>query len=420
VTSVRHAPPSVPRPTFDVEQVRRDFPLLQTTVRGKPLVYLDNAATSQKPRSVIARTEQYYATENANVHRGVYELSERATAAYEDAREKARGFLNAASAREIVFVRGTTEAINLVASSYGRKELQAGDEVLVTAMEHHSNIVPWQLIGAERGAVLRVAPMNRRGELLMDDFARLLSPRTRLVAVAHVSNSLGTINPIAEIVRLAHAKGAAVLVDGAQAAPHGPIDVRALGVDFYTVSGHKMFGPTGIGLLYGTTEWLEALPPYQGGGDMIKTVTFAKTTYAEPPAKFEAGTPNIAGAVGLGAAIDYLRGLDWEAVQAHERDLLTYATERLGALPEVELVGTAAHKASVVSFTVRGVHAHDVGTIVDQEGVAIRTGHHCTQPVMDFFGVPATARASFAFYNTRADVDALVSAVQKVTRVFAG
>jgi cysteine desulfurase/selenocysteine lyase len=419
VTSVRHAPPSVPRPTFDAEQVRRDFPLLQTKVRGKPLVYLDNAATSQKPRSVIARTEQYYATENANVHRGVYELSERATAAYEDAREKARGFLNAASTREIVFVRGTTEAINLVASSFGRKELQAGDEVLVTAMEHHSNIVPWQLICAERGAVLRVAPMNKRGELLVDDFARLLSPRTKLVAMAHVSNSLGTINPIAEIVRLAHAKGAAVLVDGAQAAPHGPVDVRALGVDFYTVSGHKMFGPTGIGLLYGTTERLEALPPYQGGGDMIKTVTFAKTTYAEPPAKFEAGTPNIAGAIGLGAAIDYLRGLDWEAVQAHERDLLTYATERLGALPEVELVGTAAHKASVVSFTVRGVHAHDVGTIVDQEGVAIRTGHHCTQPVMDFFGVPATARASFAFYNTRTDVDALVSAVQKVTRVFA-
>jgi cysteine desulfurase / selenocysteine lyase len=420
VTSVRHAPPAVPRPAFDVEQVRRDFPLLQTKMRGHSLVYLDNAATSQKPHSVIARTEQYYATENANVHRGVYELSERATAAYEDAREKSRGFLNAASVREIVFVRGTTEAINLVASSFGRQELHAGDEVLITAMEHHSNIVPWQLICAERSAVLRVAPMNKRGELLMDDFARLLSPRTKLVAVAHVSNSLGTINPIAEIVRLAHAKGAAVLVDGAQAAPHGPIDVRALGVDFYTVSGHKMFGPTGIGLLYGTAERLVALPPYQGGGDMIKTVTFAKTTYAEPPAKFEAGTPNIAGAIGLGAAIDYLRGLDWEAVQAHERDLLTYATERLGAVPEVELVGTAAHKASVVSFTVRGVHAHDVGTIVDQEGVAIRTGHHCTQPVMDFFGVPATARASLAFYNTRADVDALVSAVQKVTRVFAG
>ncbi|HKE90296.1 MAG TPA: cysteine desulfurase [Gemmatimonadales bacterium] len=419
MTIARHAPHAVPRPAFDVDEVRRDFPLLQTTARGKPLVYLDNAATSQKPHSVIARTERYYAAENANVHRGVYQLSEHATAAYEDAREKARGFLNAASAREIVFVRGTTEAINLVASSFGHTALQAGDEVLITAMEHHSNIVPWQLICAERGAVLRVAPMNSKGELLMDEFARLLGPRTKLVAVAHVSNSLGTINPVAEIVRLSHAEGAAVLVDGAQAAPHGPVDVRALGVDFYTVSGHKMFGPTGIGLLYGTSARLEALPPYQGGGDMIKTVTFAKTTYAEPPAKFEAGTPNIAGAVGLGAAIDYLRGLDWDAVRAHERDLLSYATGRLGALPEVTLVGTAAHKASVVSFTVRGVHAHDVGTIVDQEGVAIRTGHHCTQPVMDFFGVPATARASFAFYNTRADVDALVSAVQKVTRVFA-
>ena len=420
MTSVRHAPSALPRPAFDVAQVRRDFPLLQTTVRGKPLVYLDNAATSQKPRSVIARTEQYYATENANVHRGVYELSERATAAYEDAREKARGFLNAASAREIVFVRGTTEAINLVASSFGRKELQPGDEVLITAMEHHSNIVPWQLICAERGAMLRVVPMNTRGELVMDEFARLLGPKTKLVALAHVSNSLGTINPVTEIVRAAHARGVPVLVDGAQAAPHQPIDVRALGVDFYTVSGHKMFGPTGIGLLYGTTERLETLPPYQGGGDMIKTVTFARTTYAEAPAKFEAGTPNIAGAIGLGAAIDYLRTLDWNAVQAHERDLLSYATERLGTLPGVELVGTAAHKASVVSFTVRGVHAHDVGTIVDQEGVAIRTGHHCTQPVMDFFGIPATARASLAFYNTRADVDVLVSAVQRVTRVFAG
>jgi cysteine desulfurase/selenocysteine lyase len=419
MTTVRHAPPAVPRPAFDAERVRRDFPLLQTTVRGKPLVYLDNAATSQKPRAVIARTEQYYATENANVHRGVYELSERATAAYEDAREKARAFLNAASAREIVFVRGTTEAINLVASSFGRRELQAGDEVLISAMEHHSNIVPWQLICAERGAVLRVVPMNKRGELLMDEFARLLGPKTKLVAVAHVSNSLGTINPIAEIVRQAHGQGVPVLVDGAQAAPHQPIDVRGLGVDFYTVSGHKMFGPTGIGLLYGTAERLEALPPYQGGGDMIKTVTFAKTTYADPPARFEAGTPNIAGAVGLGAAIDYLRALDWEAIKAHEADLLAYATDCLSAVSGVELVGTAAHKASVVSFTVRGVHAHDVGTIVDQEGVAIRTGHHCTQPVMDFFGVPATARASFAFYNTRADVDALVSAVRKVAQVFA-
>ena len=405
---------------LDPAVLRRDFPILDQQVNGRPLVYLDNAATSQKPRSVIERTERYYAAENANVHRGVYELSERATAAYEDAREKARGFLNAASAREIVFVRGTTEAINLVASSFGRQELQPGDEVLISAMEHHSNIVPWQLICAERGAVLKVVPMNRQGELELDEFSRLLGPKTKLAAVAHVSNSLGTINPIAEIVRLAHAKGVPVLVDGAQAAPHQPIDVRALGVDFYTVSGHKMFGPTGIGLLYGTADRLEALPPYQGGGDMIKTVTFAKTTYADPPARFEAGTPNIAGAIGLGAAIDYLRTLDWKAVAAHEQDLLSYATARLGALPEVELVGTAAHKASVVSFTVRGVHAHDVGTIVDQEGVAIRTGHHCTQPVMDFFGVPATARASFAFYNTRADVDALVSAVQKVTKVFAG
>ncbi len=408
----------MPRPAFDAERVRRDFPLLQTTVHGKPLIYLDNAATSQKPRVVIARTEQYYTTENANVHRGVYELSERATAAYEDAREKARAFLNAGRASEIVFVRGTTEAINLVASSFGRKELEPGDEVLITAMEHHSNIVPWQLICAERGATLRVVPMSRRGELLMDEFAGLLGPRTKLAAVAHVSNSLGTINPIADIVRQAHARGVPVLVDGAQAAPHQPIDVRGLGVDFYTVSGHKMFGPTGIGLLYGTAERLEALPPYQGGGDMIKTVTFARTTYADPPARFEAGTPNIAGAVGLGAAIDYLCGLDWPAVRAHEEDLLAYATDRLSAIPGVELFGTAAHKASVVSFTIRGVHAHDVGTIVDQEGVAIRTGHHCTQPVMDFFGVPATARASFAFYNTRADVDILASAVQKAAKVF--
>jgi cysteine desulfurase/selenocysteine lyase len=419
VTSVRQSAPAVPRPALDVEKLRGDFPLLATLVRGKPLVYLDNAATSQKPRAVIARLERYYSSENANVHRGVYQLSERATAAYEEAREKARAFLNAASEREIVFVRGTTEAINLVASSFGGRELRSGDEVLISAMEHHSNIVPWQLICEARGAALRVIPMNRRGELIMDDFTRLLGPRTKLVAVAHISNSLGTINPIEEIVRQAHARGVPVLVDGAQAAPHRPIDVQALGVDFYTVSGHKMFGPTGIGVLYGKAERLEAMPPYQGGGDMIKTVTFARTTYAEPPARFEAGTPNIADAIGLGAAIDYLRALDWEAVAAHERDLLEYATARLGTLPGVELVGTAAHKASVISFTIQGVHAHDVGTIVDQEGVAIRTGHHCTQPVMDFFGVPATARASFAFYNTRAEVDVLVAAVQKVAKVFA-
>ena len=418
MTSVRQTTAPGAPPVRDLARLRAEFPILATTVRGKPLIYLDNAATSQKPRAVIERIGRYYATENANVHRGVYELSEHATAEYEAAREKARAFLNAAATREIVFVRGTTEGINLVASSWGRPRLQPGDEVLVSAMEHHSNIVPWQLVCDERGAVLRVIPMNRRGELLLDDYARLLSDRTRIVAVAHVSNSLGTINPVADIVRLAHTRGVPVLVDGAQAAPHLKIDVRELDADFYTVSGHKMFGPTGIGVLYGKSEWLEAMPPYQGGGDMIKTVTFAKTTFADLPAKFEAGTPHIAGAIGLGAAIDYLGSLDWPAVAAHERDLLAYATARLRDIPGVQLVGTAAHKAGVVSFVVGGVHAHDVGTIVDQEGVAIRTGHHCTQPVMDFFGVPATARASFAFYNTRADVDALVSALEKVRKVF--
>ena len=418
MTTVRQAPPAGATIAFDPVRLRADFPILATTAHGKPLVYLDNAATSQKPRAVIDRLERYYTTENANVHRGVYDLSERATAEYEKAREKARAFLNAAATREIIFVRGTTEGINLVASSWGRPRLQPGDEVLVSAMEHHSNIVPWQLVCEERGAVLRVIPMNRRGELQLDDYARLLSDRTRIVAVAHVSNSLGTINPVAEIVRLAHARGIPVLVDGAQAAPHLKIDVQELGAEFYTVSGHKMFGPTGIGVLYGKTEWLETMPPYQGGGDMIKSVTFAKTTYADLPARFEAGTPHIAGAIGLGAAIDYLGSLDWAAVAAHERDLLSYATARLRDIPGVQLVGTAAHKASVVSFVVGGVHAHDVGTIVDQEGVAILTGHHCTQPVMDFFGIPATARASFALYNTRADVDALVAALEKVRKVF--
>jgi cysteine desulfurase / selenocysteine lyase len=418
VTGVRAAPPAGTRPALDVARLRAEFPMLATAARGAPLVYLDNAATSQKPRAVIERIERYYRSENANVHRGVYELSERATAAYEAAREKARAFLNAASTREIVFVRGTTEAVNLVASSWARPRLQPGDEVLVSAMEHHSNIVPWQLACEERGATVRVIPMNRRGELLLEECARLITDRTTLVALAHISNSLGTINPVADIARLAHARGVPVLVDGAQAAPHLPIDVQRLGADFYTVSGHKMFGPTGIGVLYGRAELLEAMPPYQGGGDMIKTVTFAKTTYADLPAKFEAGTPHVAGAVGLGAAIDFLAALDWEAVSAHERDLLAYATERLQQVPGVRLVGTAAHKASVVSFIVDGVHAHDVGTIVDQEGVAIRTGHHCAQPVMDFFGVAATARASFALYNTRAEVDALVAALEKVRRVF--
>ena len=421
MTGVRQVPvpASGSRPALDAARLRADFPILATSVGGKPLVYLDNAATSQKPRSVIERIQRYYSTENANVHRGVYQLSERATAAYEAAREKARAFLNAASTREIVFVRGTTEGVNLVAASWGRHQLRAGDEVLVSAMEHHSNIVPWQLVCEERGALLRVIPMNRRGELLLDEFERLLSDRTKLVAVAHVSNSLGTVNPVAALTRLAHARGVPVLVDGAQAAPHLRIDVQGLDADFYTISGHKMFGPTGIGVLYGKAARLDAMPPYQGGGDMIKTVSFARTTYADLPSKFEAGTPHIAGAIGLGAAIDYLAALDWDQVSAHEADLLAYATSRVSDVPGVRLIGTAADKVGVVSFVLDGVHAHDVGTIVDQEGVAIRTGHHCTQPVMEFFGVPATARASFAFYNTRADVDALVGALQRVRGIFA-
>ncbi|HEY6854566.1 MAG TPA: cysteine desulfurase [Gemmatimonadales bacterium] len=397
---------------------RADFPILATRVHGKPLVYLDNGATSQKPQAVIDAVSRFYESENANVHRGVYALSERATAAYEGARAKARRFLNARADAEIVFVRGTTEAINLVASSYGRAALRPGDEVLVSAMEHHSNIVPWQLACDAHGAKLRVMPMDQAGELRLDDFTRLLTARTKMVAVTHISNSLGTINPVKEIVARAHARGVPVLVDGAQAAPHRPIDVQDLDCDFYTVSGHKMFGPTGIGLLYGKADRLAALPPYQGGGDMIRAVTFAKTTYADPPARFEAGTPHIAGAVGLGAAIDYLAGLDWDAVAAHEADLLAYASERLQTVPRLTIIGTAREKASVISFVMDGVHAHDIGTIVDQEGVAIRTGHHCTQPVMDFFGVPATARASFAFYNTRDEADALVAALQGVRRVF--
>lgn len=410
------ASPARPGKGVDVARLRAEFPILQTTVRGKPLVYLDNAATSQKPRAVIDALRQYYASENANVHRGVYYLSERSTSAYEGAREQARSFLNARESREIIFVRGTTEAINLVAASWGRVNLQRGDQVIVSAMEHHSNIVPWQMICEQRDAKLTVIPMNRRGELELDALERLLQGPVKLVAVAHVSNSLGTINPIADIVRLAHARGALVLVDGAQAAPHFPIDVQALDCDFYTVSGHKMFGPTGIGLLYGKAALLDAMPPYQGGGDMIHTVTFEQTTYAGLPAKFEAGTPHIAGAVGLRAAITYLNGLDRRALVEHEADLLAYATERLPTVSGVELIGTAAHKASVVSFVLEGVHPHDIGTIVDQQGVAIRTGHHCTQPVMDFFGVPATARASLAFYNTREDIDALVGALHTVRK----
>jgi len=407
------------RPALDVPRLRAEFPILATSVRGRPLVYLDNAATSQKPKAVIDAQRRYYQTQNANVHRGVYALSEQATAAYEAVREKARVFLNARAEQEIVFVRGTTEAVNLVAASWGRTNLRSGDEVLVSAMEHHSNIVPWQLVCEATGAKIRVIPMNQRGELELDQYERLLEGPVKLVAVAHISNSLGTVNPVSEMTRLAHEHGAVVLVDGAQGAPHIPIDVQELDADFYTVSGHKMYGPTGFGLLYGRERLLDAMPPYQGGGDMIKAVTFARTTYADPPARFEAGTPHIAGGIGFGAAIDWLAGLDRDAAAAHEQDLVDYATGRLREISGVRVIGTAAHKAAVVSFVMDGVHAHDVGTIVDQDGVAIRTGHHCAQPVMDFFGVPATARASFGCYNTREEVDVLVAALQKVRKVFA-
>ena len=407
-----------PSQQLDVERVRADFPLLRQTVRGKPLVYLDNAATSQKPQQVVDALQHYYTTENANIHRGVYKLSEESTAAYEGARSKLQRFINAAESREIVFVRGATEAVNLVAHSYGQTALGPGDEILLSQMEHHSNIVPWQLVAEATGAHLRVIPMTDEGELMLEEYDRLLSPQTKLVGVVHVSNSLGTVNPVKRMTELAHDRGIPVLVDGAQAAPHMPIDVQDLDCDFYALSGHKMFGPTGIGVLYGRAELLEAMPPYQGGGEMIRSVCFEKTTYAPLPTKFEAGTPHIAGAVGLGAAVDYLSGLSWEAIYAHEMDLLEYATASLEQIAGLHILGEARNKAAVVSFVLDGIHAHDIGTIVDQEGVAIRTGHHCTQPVMERLGVPATARASFAFYNTREEVDALASAIAKVREVF--
>jgi cysteine desulfurase/selenocysteine lyase len=403
---------------FDVGRVRRDFPILDQTVNGKPLVYLDNAATAQKPRAVLDALLAYYTRDNANIHRGLHALSERATAAYEAARGKVRRFLNAADDREIVFTRGTTEAINLVAQSFARPRLKPGDEILLSHLEHHSNIVPWQLACEATGARLRVIPVDDRGDLVLEEAERLLGPRTRMLAVVHVSNSLGTINPVRRLVGMARAAGVPVLLDGAQAAPHLPIDVRALGCDFYAVSGHKMFGPTGIGALYGRAEHLEAMPPYQGGGDMIASVAFDRTTWNKVPHKFEAGTPHIAGAIGLGAAIDYLAGLDAGARLAHEDDLLAHATARLMEIPGVRIIGTAREKASVVSFTLGDVHPHDIGTILDRQGIAIRAGHHCTQPLMDRFGVPATARASFAFYNTRAEADALAAGVRRVTEVF--
>jgi cysteine desulfurase/selenocysteine lyase len=404
---------------FGIEKIRQDFPALQQKVHGRPLVYLDNAATAQKPQVVIDTIARYYLTENSNVHRGVHFLSEAATQAYESARSRVRQFLNAAHDREIIFTRGTTESINLVAASYGRSRIQAGDEVLISAMEHHSNIVPWQMVCEEKGARLRVIPISDAGELLLEEYERLLCDRTRLVAITYVSNALGTVNPLKPIIALAHRRGVPVLVDGAQAAPHMPVDVQDLGCDFYAFSGHKLFGPTGIGVLYGKEDLLEAMPPYQGGGDMISAVTFEKTIYNSLPHKFEAGTPHIAGVLGLAAAIEYVDRIGLQQIQAHERELLAYGTELLSAIPGLTIIGTAREKAGVLSFVLRDVHAHDIGTILDHQGIAIRAGHHCAMPVMKRFGIPATARASLAFYNTREELEALAKGIHKVIEVFA-
>jgi cysteine desulfurase/selenocysteine lyase len=405
---------------YDVEGVRRDFPILSRTMRGKPLAFLDNAASSQKPRAVIDAERRVYEEYYANIHRGVYEFSMRSTEAFEKARSSVQRLLNARSSREIVFTRGTTESINLVASSYGRKHVGPRDEVLISAMEHHSNIVPWQMLCEERGATLRVAPIDASGAIVLPELDRLIGPRTRIISVAHVSNALGTINPIEEIVAIAraHAHGVRVLVDGAQAAPRLPVDVQRLGVDFYAFSGHKAYGPSGAGALYGRLELLEEMPPYQGGGDMILSVTFGKTIYNEVPHKFEAGTPNIAGTIALGAAAEYLMELGLERIDAYESELLAYATEQLSSVPGIEFIGTAERKAGVISFVLEGIHPHDIGTILDYEGIAIRTGHHCAQPVMDRFGVPATARASLGLYNTREEIDRLRAGILKVQETF--
>ena len=407
-------PRAAARHGFDVERVRRDFPILAEKVHGRPLVYFDNAATSQKPRSVIEAERRFYESLCANVHRGVHWLSEQATQAYEDTRVKLQRFLNAADSREIIFVRGTTEAINLVASTYGRTNIRAGHEIIISGMEHHSNIVPWQLLCEEKGAHLKVAPVLDNGELDLEGFERLLNSRTRFVAMNHVSNVLGTINPVKRIIEMAHLWNLPVLLDGAQAAPHLKVDVRELDCDFYTVSSHKLFGPTGVGALYGKAKWLEAMPPYQGGGDMIASVTFEKTIYNTIPYKFEAGTPNIAGTFGLGAAIDYVNQLGFESFVPYEHELLVYATKAISRLEGVRIIGTAKEKAAVISFVMDGIHPHDAGTILDREGIAVRTGHHCAQPLMDRFNVPATTRASLAFYNTTGEIDALVRGIQKV------
>jgi cysteine desulfurase / selenocysteine lyase len=404
--------------TFPVEKIRRDFPILASRVHGRPLVYLDNAASTQKPASVIEAIQHYYTTEHSNVHRGVHYLSELATQKYEAARVKVQKFLNAGSEREIIFVRGATEAINLVAATYGKMKIKSGDEVLITGLEHHSNIVPWQMICEEKGANLRVVPIDDNGDIIMDEFNRLLSEKTKIAAISHISNALGTVNPIKQMIEMAHRKGVPVLIDGAQAVPHLRADVRDLDADFYVFSSHKVFGPTGIGILYGKTQFLESMPPYQGGGDMIKSVTFEKTIFNDIPYKFEAGTPHIEGAIGLGAAIDYVNLLDWKCVQEYEQALLQFAEEEISAIDGLKIIGTAKEKAGVISFVLEGIHPHDIGTILDREGIAIRTGHHCAQPVMQRFGIPATARASLAFYNTREEVRALVRGIQKVKEVF--
>ncbi len=404
--------------SFDVERIRKDFPILTQKVHGKPLVYLDNAATTQKPNAVLDIQNTYYWEQNANIHRGVHRLSELATFEYEKARGKIKNYINARENREIIFTAGTTAGINLIAQSFGKTFLQSGDEVIISAMEHHSNIVPWQIMCEERGAVLRVIPMTDDGELIMEEYQKMLNPRTKIVSVVYVSNSLGTINPVHRIIELAHQNGSKVLIDGAQAVAHMHVDVRALDCDFFVFSGHKLFGPTGIGVLYGKAELLEQMKPYQGGGDMILSVTFEKTTYNELPYKFEAGTPNIVGGIGLGAAVDYVNTIGLEAIEQYEHELLVYGTEQLKKIDGVRLIGTAKEKASVLSFVMEHAHPHDIGTILDSEGIAVRTGHHCTQPVMQRLGIPATARASISFYNTKAEIDALVRGIAKVKEIF--
>ena len=403
---------------FDVARARKDFPILGTKVNGKPLVYLDNAASSQMPQPVLDRWIRYQTTQHSNIHRAVHYLSETATAEYEIARKKIQAFINAREDREVIFTTGTTDAINLVAHGYGRKFIVAGDEIVLTTLEHHSNIVPWQMVAEEKGARIRVVPINDRGELVVEEYLKLLGPRTKIVAMGHVSNALGTINPVREMIEAAHAKGIPVLLDGAQAAPHLKLDMQALDCDFYTFSGHKIFGPTGIGILYGKAAWLEKMNPFKGGGDMILSVTFEKTTYNVPPGKFEAGTPPIAAAITLGAAVDYMESIGLEHIHAHETGLLDYATDQINRLPGVRIVGTAEKKAAVISFVVEGVHPHDVGTLLNEDGIAVRTGHHCAQPVMQRFGIPATSRASFAFYNTHDEIDALVAGLKRVQKVF--